>query len=73
LNTTIEGIETRCSAERARVRGCDYGQGYLWAPPVPATVIDDFRARQLLGWDGSSLHDPAQIVSAASSIVSMAQ
>jgi EAL domain-containing protein (putative c-di-GMP-specific phosphodiesterase class I) len=73
LNTTIEGIETRCSAERARVRGCGYGQGYLWAPPVPATVIDDFRARQLLGWDGSSLHDPAQIVSAASSIVSMAQ
>jgi EAL domain-containing protein (putative c-di-GMP-specific phosphodiesterase class I) len=73
LHTTIEGIETRCSAELARVRGCDYGQGYLWAPPLPATVIDDFRAPQLLGWDGSSLHDPAQTGSAAMSIVSMVQ
>ncbi len=40
LRTTIEGIETEHSAELGRARGCDYGQGYLWAPPLPAAVID---------------------------------
>jgi EAL domain-containing protein (putative c-di-GMP-specific phosphodiesterase class I) len=41
LRTTIEGIETQQSADLARAHGCDYGQGYLWAPPEPAASIDN--------------------------------
>lgn len=36
LKTTIEGIETADHARIALDLGCDYGQGYLWSPPVPA-------------------------------------
>jgi EAL domain-containing protein (putative c-di-GMP-specific phosphodiesterase class I) len=39
LRTTIEGIESQCSADLARDRGCDYGQGYLWAEPAPSATI----------------------------------
>ena len=35
LKTTIEGIETSGHARLARDLGCDFGQGYLWSPPVP--------------------------------------
>jgi EAL domain-containing protein (putative c-di-GMP-specific phosphodiesterase class I) len=43
LRTTIEGIETQGSAELARDRGCDYGQGYLWAAPLPAGAVNILR------------------------------
>jgi EAL domain-containing protein (putative c-di-GMP-specific phosphodiesterase class I) len=49
LRTTIEGIETRHSADLGRARGCDYGQGYLWAQPLPAMSID--RARRPSHWE----------------------
>ena len=39
LRTTMEGIETRAHAEVARMLGCDYGQGFLWAHPAPAGQI----------------------------------
>lgn len=39
LRTTIEGIETRETAVVARLHGCNYGQGYLWSRPAPATAI----------------------------------
>jgi EAL domain-containing protein (putative c-di-GMP-specific phosphodiesterase class I) len=73
LHTTIEGIETHRSAELARARGCDHGQGYLWAPPLPATVVDDLRARRAPVRDGHWARETAQTVSAATSIVSMVQ
>jgi EAL domain-containing protein (putative c-di-GMP-specific phosphodiesterase class I) len=68
---TIEGIETQHSAEPAPARGCDHGQGYLWAPPLPATVIDDLRASRSPGWDPNSPHDQIDTAPAATSIVSM--
>ena len=46
LCTTVEGIETRRSADLARARGCDYGQGYLWSQPLPASVIDGLREQR---------------------------
>ena len=73
LHTTIEGIETQRSAELARARGCDNGQGYLWAAPLPATVVDDLRASRSPDRDGHSPRDSAQTVSAATSIASMVQ
>ncbi|MEO5833602.1 MAG: EAL domain-containing protein, partial [Nakamurella sp.] len=41
LRTTIEGIETAAQADRARERGCDYGQGYLWSRPVSGADAAD--------------------------------
>lgn len=36
---TIEGIERREQAERAKALGCHYGQGYWWSRPRPAADI----------------------------------
>jgi diguanylate cyclase (GGDEF)-like protein len=38
--TVAEGIETSEQARRMRSLGCIYGQGYLFAQPVPAADID---------------------------------
>ena len=59
LRTTIEGIETRRSMDLARARGCDYGQGYLWARPEPAARIDDIRATRPGTRDGAGQSPPA--------------
>ncbi len=40
LRVTIEGVETTEQAALARTIGCDYAQGFLWSPPVPASVVD---------------------------------
>jgi EAL domain-containing protein (putative c-di-GMP-specific phosphodiesterase class I) len=39
LKTTIEGIRTARQAALARTLGCDYGQGFLFSPPVPALEV----------------------------------
>lgn len=39
FKVTIEGIEHRSQAERARALGCHYGQGYWWSRPRPAADI----------------------------------
>jgi EAL domain-containing protein (putative c-di-GMP-specific phosphodiesterase class I) len=39
VRVTLEGIETADQAQLARELGCDYGQGYFWCRPVPATMI----------------------------------
>jgi EAL domain-containing protein (putative c-di-GMP-specific phosphodiesterase class I) len=33
---TAEGIETAAQQEAIAALGCDYGQGYRFAPPLPA-------------------------------------
>ncbi len=40
LAITIEGIETSEEAALARAVGCDYAQGFLWSPAVPASAVD---------------------------------
>jgi EAL domain-containing protein (putative c-di-GMP-specific phosphodiesterase class I) len=40
LNTVAEGIEQAEQAERLRLLGCDTGQGYLFARPMPAAEIE---------------------------------
>jgi EAL domain-containing protein (putative c-di-GMP-specific phosphodiesterase class I) len=41
LKTTIEGIKTARQAALARGLGCDYGQGFLFSPPVPALEVPE--------------------------------
>ncbi|RZS90243.1 PAS domain S-box-containing protein/diguanylate cyclase (GGDEF)-like protein [Motilibacter rhizosphaerae] len=36
VEVIAEGIETARQAERLVEMGCEYGQGYLWAQPLPA-------------------------------------
>jgi EAL domain-containing protein (putative c-di-GMP-specific phosphodiesterase class I) len=40
LKVTIEGIETKEQAVLARSLGCDYAQGFLWSPAVPAPSFE---------------------------------
>jgi EAL domain-containing protein (putative c-di-GMP-specific phosphodiesterase class I) len=40
LKVTMEGVETREQAAIARELGCDYGQGYLWSRPLPASRLE---------------------------------
>jgi len=36
MRTTAEGIETRAMADELRALGCDFGQGYYFAKPLPS-------------------------------------
>jgi diguanylate cyclase (GGDEF)-like protein/PAS domain S-box-containing protein len=45
LATVAEGIETVEQLERLRALGCDHGQGFLFARPVPNAQIIDLLAR----------------------------
>ncbi len=40
LSVVAEGIETREQAGALRELGCDVGQGYLFAKPLPADEMD---------------------------------
>jgi len=44
LQLVAEGIETQEQLEKVRELGVDYGQGYLWSPPLPASKYPDFLA-----------------------------
>lgn len=39
LTVTAEGIETAQQVRRVRALGCDHGQGYYFARPMPASTI----------------------------------
>lgn len=45
MKIVAEGIETQAQAERLAEMGCRYGQGYLYSPPVPASVIREWLLR----------------------------
>jgi EAL domain-containing protein (putative c-di-GMP-specific phosphodiesterase class I) len=40
IDVVAEGIETRTQLEWLRRLGCDRGQGYLYARPLPASEVD---------------------------------
>jgi EAL domain-containing protein (putative c-di-GMP-specific phosphodiesterase class I) len=41
LSVTAEFVETSVQLERLRKLGCDTGQGWYFAPPVPASAVPD--------------------------------
>ena len=45
LTTIAEGIEDVALADRLRALGCDQGQGYLYARPLPAAELEQWLMR----------------------------
>jgi EAL domain-containing protein (putative c-di-GMP-specific phosphodiesterase class I) len=45
MKIVAEGIETQGQAERLTEMGCRLGQGYLYSPPVSASIIREWLAR----------------------------
>jgi diguanylate cyclase (GGDEF)-like protein len=44
VKTVAEGVENAEAATRLREFGCDFAQGFLYSPPIPATAIVDLLA-----------------------------
>ena len=42
IETIAEGIENTGQEDILRQAGCDYGQGYLYGKPMPASKIEEF-------------------------------
>lgn len=40
LTVVAEGVEKTAQAEYLDENGCDYAQGYLYSPPVPADEFE---------------------------------
>jgi diguanylate cyclase len=47
LRTVAEGIETGAQADELLLLGCDTGQGYLYARPMPADAVESLLTRSL--------------------------
>lgn len=45
LELVAEGVEDAATLQRLQQFGCEYGQGYLWSPALPASQFEAF-ARQ---------------------------
>lgn len=61
LRTIIEGIETTDQAALAAQLGCDYGQGYLWSPPVAAGDLTSITGTGDVVLLGAAAGDAAQM------------
>ncbi len=51
LRVVAEGIETVEQLDFLKMEGCDYGQGYFFAPALPAAEFRVYRDRSL-GYTG---------------------
>ena len=48
MNVVAEGIERSVQCEALRDVGCDYGQGYLFSPALPANECAALIEKQIL-------------------------
>lgn len=48
IKVIAEGIETESQRDLLRSIGCDYGQGYLWTPPIPVPAFEAFMQQKTL-------------------------
>lgn len=55
LRTVTEGIETRPQRDALAELGCDLGQGFLFARPLPADAVPSWRPVRVVG-AGSGLN-----------------
>lgn len=39
MTVVAEGIETTCQLEQLQALGCDFGQGYLFSPPLAPSQL----------------------------------
>ncbi|MGF1493147.1 MAG: EAL domain-containing protein [Microcoleaceae cyanobacterium] len=46
MNTIAEGVETQAEIDQLQQMGCDMGQGYLFAKPLPIDVATDWLKQQ---------------------------
>ncbi|WP_448570712.1 putative bifunctional diguanylate cyclase/phosphodiesterase, partial [Trichothermofontia sp.] len=46
MDVVAEGVETQVDADHLRSLGCDFGQGYFWAKPLPAAQATDLLQEQ---------------------------
>lgn len=46
MDVVAEGVETQADADHLRSLGCDFGQGYFWAKPLPADQATDLLRAQ---------------------------
>jgi EAL domain-containing protein (putative c-di-GMP-specific phosphodiesterase class I) len=53
IDVVAEGIETERQAERLRELGCDRGQGFLFARPMPVERVTALLRRPGLGGAGA--------------------
>jgi EAL domain-containing protein (putative c-di-GMP-specific phosphodiesterase class I) len=58
LKTTAEGIETTHESHKLQAVGCDVGQGYLFAKPMPKTQLIGIMRRRLVGEPLRQEHAP---------------
>jgi EAL domain-containing protein (putative c-di-GMP-specific phosphodiesterase class I) len=49
LKTVAEGIETTHECHKLQAAGCDIGQGYLFAKPMPKNQLIGMMSRRLVG------------------------
>ena len=64
MDVVAEGIETTEQYQLLRQMGCRYGQGFLFAKPMPADDVS-----RLLRLPGRMLPDPEQSARAATAFV----
>jgi diguanylate cyclase (GGDEF)-like protein len=50
LRTLAEGIETDAQLRTLQSEGCDFGQGYLFAPPLPANEVEELFSASVGTW-----------------------
>lgn len=62
MKLIAEGVETAAQADFLVARGCDFGQGYLFARPMPAEEVPNFTAAHRLDAQAELLFFPPRSV-----------